>query len=167
MWMSNHYVKKALKFLRKADISITGAWIDCGCGYGTYSKALALLGANPVIAIDSQISLLNYINLPVYTVAGDCGHLPVKDGSVSGFLYVNVLHYYKRPHSLIREAFRVLNHGGFLLIIEYKQYSSTAWDPYPLTLAEIKSLLQSMDIVRTTLVDTGYRPKYLIVGKKV
>lgn len=167
MWMSSHYVKKALKFLRKADISVTGAWIDCGCGHGTYSKALALLGADPVIAIDSRISLLNSVEPPVCTIAGDCRHLPVRDGTISGFLYVNVLHYYKRPYPLIREALRTLRNGGFLLIIEYEQFSSTAWDPFPLTLVEIKTLIQGMDIVKTTLVDTGYRPKYLVVGKKV
>lgn len=164
-WMSSHYVKKALRFLKKADITISGMWIDCGCGYGTYSEALAILGADPVIAIDYRMSKLPRMD-SVFPVAADCCHLPVKGGSVSGFLLVNVLHYYKRPHLLVQEAYRVLKKGGHLLVIEYSQCSPTAWDPYPLTAGDIEILLQRFDIPRIMLVDTGYRPKHLVVGKK-
>jgi len=167
-WMHRPYVKKALSFLKKANLTISGTWVDCGCGSGNYAHALVHLGADPVIALDINISNLYRIPFPIMVVAGDCGRLPVKDGSGSGVLYVNVLHYYKQPHFLIQEAYNVLKRNGYILVIEYSQSFSTAWDPYPLTAAEMEALLKDFHfgVVKSTLLDVQYRPKYLIVGKK-
>jgi ubiquinone/menaquinone biosynthesis C-methylase UbiE len=162
-----NYVKKARTFLEMAEITISGAWIDCGCGHGSYAEALAICGAHPVIAIDSRIPTLARILPPVLVCNSDCGFLPVKNESVSGFLYVNVLHYYKTPNFLIQEACRVLKDTGYLVIIEYNQSGSTAWNPYPLTADTLTHLLRTdFDLVKRTVVDTRYRPKHLVVGKK-
>lgn len=162
-----NYVKKALTFLKKSGITIAGAWIDCGCGYGYYAKALTLLGADPVIAVDSRMTTLTRITPPVLVCNSECGCLPVKNESVSGFLYVNVLHYYKNPYFLIEEACRVLKPSGYIIIIEYSLSFSTAWNPYPLTANVLETLLRpDFDHVKKILVDTGYRPKHLVTGKK-
>ncbi len=159
------YREKALTFLRKSEVPISGAWVDGGCGYGIYSEALTLLGAQPVICIDSILSRLPRTGS---SVNGDCRHLPVKSDSVSGFLYVNVLHSYKNPLSLVGEAHRILKKGGHLIIIEYKQRIPAPFNPYPLSSEEIETLLRSLNlqICLKTLVDTEYRPKHLIVGRK-
>jgi SAM-dependent methyltransferase len=166
--MMSTYVEKAFSFLKKASIEISGAWIDCGCGYGHYLKALALLGACPVIAVDSSITRLTGSGLPAFVVVGDCRCLPVKPGSVSGFLYVNVLHYYKFPHPLVEEAYRVLKNNGHIIIIEYDQPILAAWNPYPLTADNIEHLLKrsGFDPVKKSGVDLMYRPKHLVVGIK-
>ena len=166
-WMSHHYVQKAFAFLQKTGIVFSGAWIDCGCGYGYYSKALVLLGADPVIAIDVKMRML--LEKPILVCRGECGHLSVKNDSVSGFLYVNVLHYYRRPHPLLREAYRALKNNGSLVTIEYDQVTPTGWDPYPLTLADMEPLLatSSFRIVEKFRVDTEYRPKHVVVAKKL
>ena len=163
------YVEKALSFLKKAALEISGAWIDCGCGYGYYSEALALLGAYPVIAADSSMTRLACSGLPVLAVVGDCGCLPVKPGTISGFLYVNVLHYYKFPHPLVREAYRALKNKGHIIIIEYDQPIPAAWDPYPLTADDIINLLKGSGFnpVKKCGLDLMYRPKHLVVGIKV
>lgn len=164
-WLRNHYVKKAYTFLTQSGIPIRGAWIDCGCGRGYYSKALHVLGASPVIAFDVRVKPLNF---PIFVCKGDCSNLPVKNCSVSGFLYANVLHYYRKPQSLLQEAHRVLNLNGYIVIVEYDQVTPTGWDPYPLTASQIETLLSRthFGIVKKMLVDTAYRPKHLIVGKK-
>ena len=164
--MSNHYVRKAYTFLKKSGITISGIWIDCGCGRGHYSRALTLLGAALVIGID--IRMISSLNYPILVLRGDCSHLPVKNCSVSGFLYVNVLHYYKKPQPLLQEAHRVLKKNGYIIVIEYDQSAPTGWDPYPLQLTHIEALLSMVhfDVVTNVLVDKKYRPKHLVVGKK-
>jgi len=165
-WMSHHYMRKASAFLQKTGITFSGTWIDCGCGYGYYSKALSLLGADPVIAIDVKIRI--FPEKTILVCRGECGHLPVKNDSVSGFLYVNVLHYYRKPHSLLQEAHRALKDDGFLVTIEYDQVAPTGWDPYPLSIQDMEPLLltSSFRIVRKFLVDTEYRPKHVVVARK-
>ena len=162
------YTRKALAFIREAGIPISGLWIDCGCGHGYYAQALNLLGANPVIAIDYHVRSLTRVNPPILVCGGDCQYLPVRNGCASGFLYVNVLHYYKDPFFLLGEAYRVLENGGHIIVIEYHQVTSTSWDPYPLSSTDLESLFKriNLKVVKTTVVDRGYRPKHLIVGKK-
>jgi ubiquinone/menaquinone biosynthesis C-methylase UbiE len=168
MRWSTLYIRKALAFLKRAEITISGTWIDCGCGYGIYSEALMLLGANPVVAIDSRFSLLTSIDSPILAVNSDCCDLPVRNCFVSGVLYVNVLHYYRNVHSFLEEAYRVLNCHGHILIIEYRQLAPTSWNPHPLSMNEAESVLEdcNFDIVTTAFIDTKYRPKYVIAGKK-
>ncbi len=169
MEWTQRYVKKALTFLTEAEVAITGAWLDCGCGYGYYARALTFLGADPVLAVDHDFSCLKYVKPPILVCSGDCRSLPVKDHFFAGLLYVNVLHSYENPHPLLEEGHRVLKRGGHLLIIEYQQSLPTAWDPYPLNAAKIETLLKKSTFqrVKTTLVDENYRPKYLVVGKKL
>lgn len=163
------YIKKALTFLKKAEIPISGIWIDCGCGYGIYAEALTVLGADLVVAVDVTFSRLTRIPSPILVLNSDCRCLPVKDNSVSGFLYINVLHYYKDVHPLVEEAYRVLNRNGYVLILEYYQRTAAAWDPYPLTINDLKSVLKDckFHIVTTGFVDTKYRPKQVVAAKKI
>jgi SAM-dependent methyltransferase len=127
MRWSTLYIRKALAFLKRAEITISGTWIDC-----------------------------------------DCCDLPVRNCFVSGVLYVNVLHYYRNVHSFLEEAYRVLNCHGHILIIEYRQLAPTSWNPHPLSMNEAESVLEdcNFDIVTTAFIDTKYRPKYVIAGKK-
>jgi ubiquinone/menaquinone biosynthesis C-methylase UbiE len=162
--MRMHYIEKAVSFLKASGTIISGAWIDCGCGYGVYCEALALLGAFPVIGIDINFPSLRTLPQDVLTVQGDCQYLPLKDETVSGVLYVNVLHYCPRITPFIRESYRVLNPMGHLIIIEYSQRTPTSWDPFPLSARELVPVLyqQGFKTVTTSLVDTGYRPKQVI-----
>ena len=160
------YLKKALTFLKKGEIPITGIWIDCGCGYGVYTEALTVLGAHTVVAIDNTFSRLHHIPPPIQVVAGDCAHLPIKNSSVSGVLYSNVLHYYSSIHPFIKEAYRVLKNKGYILFIEYYQRTATVWDPYPLTINDLKAALNNyFQVITTGFVDTEYRPKQIVAAK--
>ncbi|MBU7033216.1 MAG: class I SAM-dependent methyltransferase [Theionarchaea archaeon] len=161
------YHMKARVFLQQAQIPISGLWIDCGCGQGHYLEALLYLGADTVIGIDILISGLNRKS-PGFYICGDCRNLPLKDATGSGFLCVNVLHYCVEPLPLLEEACRVVESGGMLILIEYDQEKSTRWNPYPLSGHTLKLLLNKsgFSYVRTVRVDTQYRPKNLMIGKK-
>ncbi|MBU7015154.1 MAG: class I SAM-dependent methyltransferase [Theionarchaea archaeon] len=166
--MRMHYIKKAVSFLRASDITVRGAWVDCGCGHGVYSEALAFLGAAPVIGIDNAFHVLKTLPPDIRAVQGDCQCLPFKDEAVSGILYVNVLHYYPRIVTFVRESYRVLNSTGHLIVIEYCQKTPTSWDPFPLSARELVPILrqQNFNPVTTILVDTAYRPKQVISAVK-
>jgi ubiquinone/menaquinone biosynthesis C-methylase UbiE len=166
--MGSMYVKKAVTFLNKADIIISGTWVDCGCGRGVYSDALIILGADLVLAIDITMGSGFSLKKKCVKIKGDCRNIPVKNKTVSGFLYVNVLHYHKDPSQMIKEAYRVLDGTGCIIIIEYKKEVPTPWDPHPLKTDEITHLLKvhGFTIFKTALVDTGYRPKQLVVAGK-
>ncbi len=162
------YIRKALTFLKKAEIPFSGTWIDCGCGYGIYAEALAVLGADIVVAVDITFSRLTRIPSPILVVNSDCQCLSVKDDSVSGFLYINVLHYYNPVHPFIKEAYRVLKNNGYILIIEYYQRTATVWDPYPLTMNDLESVLNDyhFHVVTSAFVDAKYRPKQVVAARK-
>ncbi|MGD2246970.1 MAG: methyltransferase domain-containing protein [Candidatus Methanofastidiosia archaeon] len=166
--MGSIYVKKAVTFLNKADITISGTWVDCGCGRGVYSNALIILGADLVLAIDITIKSGFFLKKKILKIKGDCKNVPVKNKIVSGFIYVNVLHYHKDPGQLIKEAYRVLDSTGVIIIIEYKRQIPTPWNPHPLKTDEITHLLKAhgFSMFKTALVDTGYRPKQLVVAGK-
>jgi ubiquinone/menaquinone biosynthesis C-methylase UbiE len=161
------YVKKAIAFLQETQLPISGLWIDCGCGRGHYMEALSYLGADPIIGIDIRISLFNRAS-PGLCICGDCRNLPLKDATGSGFLYVNVLHYSIKPLPLLEEAWRVVQSGGALIIIEYDQHMPTGWNPYPLSRHSLETLLikSGFSSVRSLQVDRKYRPKNLIIGRK-
>jgi ubiquinone/menaquinone biosynthesis C-methylase UbiE len=166
--MRIHYIDKAVSFLKASDTTISGTWVDCGCGYGVYCEALALLGAAPVIGIDINFGSLRTLPQDILTAQGDCQYLPLKNETVSGVLYVNVLHYYPRITPFIRESYRVLNPLGHLIIIEYSQRTPTSWDPFPLSPGELIPVLyqHGFKTVTTSLVDTGYRPKQVIAAAR-
>ena len=161
-------MEKAVTFLREANIPISGTWVDCGCGYGYYSQALYKLGARPVLALDYRLHMTR-TTPQILVIRGNCSQIPVKTRSASGFLYVNVLHYYKNPSPLVEEAARVLKPTGYIVVIEYDQSTSTPWDPYPLSPAVIEALFKAANLepIKTLTVDRKYRPKHLVVGTKI
>lgn len=167
--MVSQYMKKAITFLEKAHIGISGIWVDCGCGKGVYSHALVMLGADLVLAIDTAIKQkFSSLNENVLPIKGNCKNIPVKNKIASGLAYVNVLHFYQNPYQMIKEAHRVLKSSGYIVIIEYKKQIPTSWNPHPLHTDEIIHLLRMYEftIFETTLVDIGYRPKQLVVAFK-
>lgn len=166
--MRTHYLEKAVSFLKASGTTISGAWVDCGCGRGVYCEALARLGASPVIGIDTRVEMLGALPKQSLAVNGNCQYLPFGDETVSGVLYVNVLHYYPRIISFVKESHRVLYPSGHLIIIEYCQKTPTSWDPFPLSARELVPILrqQNFNPVTTILVDTAYRPKQVISAVK-
>jgi ubiquinone/menaquinone biosynthesis C-methylase UbiE len=164
--VTSSYVTKAIRFLKKSQVPISGSWIDCGCGQGYYLEALSNLGADLVVGMDIRWSYLEKI--PFFSICGNCEHLPLKNSIMSGCLLVNVLHYFPHPRPVLKEAWRVLHTHGMILIIEYDQSTPTSWNPYPLPPHVMASLLftSGFSILHSIEVDRTYRPKHMVIGKK-
>lgn len=94
-----------------------GAWLDAGCGSGTFSRILAGQGRS-VIGLDASLAMLaeakaartpaNLSFMPVETVE----RLPFADGSFDGLLCLSVLEYLEDPLAVLAEMARVLRPGG-------------------------------------------------------
>jgi ubiquinone/menaquinone biosynthesis C-methylase UbiE len=164
--VTSSYVTKAIRFLEASGLRISGPWIDCGCGQGYYLEALSSLGAEPVVGIDIHYSYLEKI--PFFCICGRCEQLPLKDTMGSGCLLVNVLHYFPHPQPIVEEAWRVLYPQGTIVIIEYDQSTPTSWNPYPLSVRLLTSLLTTCRFsgIYSIRVDKTYRPKHMVIGEK-
>lgn len=117
-------------------------WVvgDLGCGTGAVTAAIAPT-VSRVIAVDGSMEMLSAARKRLrdaHTVdlrRGELEALPIEDDSLDVALAVLVLHHLAEPLLVLREAARVLKHGGRLLIVdmlphdreEYKQQMGHVW----------------------------------------
>jgi SAM-dependent methyltransferase len=101
----------------------TGAWLDCGCGDGSYASALLDAGAQSVLGIDSEQGRISrarerHADRPglSFEVAG-AEALPVADASLDGVLLNEVLEHLPDELRSLAEIRRVLRPGGHLVVM--------------------------------------------------
>lgn len=103
---------------------------DLGAGEGTLSQLLAQR-AKKVIAIDSSEKMVEFgtqlareHDLPNLEYRlGDISAPPIDDSSVDLAIFSQALHHAERPHKALQEAFRILNSGGALVVLDLLQHS--------------------------------------------
>ncbi len=92
--------------------------VDAGCGEGRFSRRLRSLG-HVTLAVDATAALVAAARRADpegdYRVA-DVSALPLRDGEADLVVSVNVLQHVGRLDAAVREAGRVLEPGGRLLI---------------------------------------------------
>ena len=101
--------------------------VDIGSGTGTFSfPMLSLVGENgAVYAVDDSQVMLNHIlkkNPPanLKTVCASANNTGL-DNNIADFCLLSfIMHEVKEPVSLLKEAFRLLNNGGKVCVIEWK-----------------------------------------------
>jgi len=101
---------------------ITGAWLDCGCADGGYSRALVDAGADRVVGVDvladriaaAQAGDSRSGRVTFVTQTDDS--LPLEDGSVDGVLLNEVLEHVADERRTLAEIERVLRPGGRLIL---------------------------------------------------
>lgn len=106
---------------------------DFGCGAGTYSIAIAraLNGSGRVYAIDVQKDILTRVQNTakeegvggiVSVIWGNLeieGGTKIKDQTVDLVILANVLFQSHERSAMVREARRILRHGGRVLVIDW------------------------------------------------
>ena len=96
-----------------------GAWLDAGCGAGTYSRLLAGEDLR-VVGLDYSLPSLRKARVHgpagIAWLAGDSTRLPLHDGVFDGALCFGVAQSLEAPQPLISELGRVLRPGGELWI---------------------------------------------------
>lgn len=117
---------------------------DLGCGTGQVSAVLAPFVAR-IIAIDSSAAMLNAAKKRlgefdnVELRRGELEALPIAEGQLDAALLMLVLHHIAEPANVLREAARVLEPGGRLILVDmlphdrehYRQQMGHVWLGFP------------------------------------
>ena len=117
---------------------ITGEVAELGCGYGTFTLALARRVSAPVHAIDIDPAMIETVrhraawagvsNVDVRLRDVTTEGFGLEDSSCDACLLFNILHG-ESPARLIREARRVLRVGGDLAVIHWRSDIATPRGP--------------------------------------
>lgn len=115
-------------FYRQAILSLLpgspGLAVDLGCGPGLLAGQLLERGA-AVIGIDQSSNLLARArrNFPAADFrAGTLERIPLDDGRADLVIAAMVLHHLPDPARGLREIFRVLRPGGFLIVADLERH---------------------------------------------
>lgn len=103
--------------------------LDLGTGSGLMLPSL-LERADKIIAVDASTTMLQLARQTAGKAAvdrcdfrlGDLEHLPVADGEVDAVIACMVLHHVPRPEAAIEEAWRALEPGGQVTIVDLAQH---------------------------------------------
>lgn len=115
-WSENGLATR-LRLFRRCMGSVSGRWLDAGCGAGSYVRALMEAGAGEVVAVDySGPSLVKARALTsggsAWWVQADVRGLPLAEESVDGALCFGVSQALSESDSMARELARVVRPGG-------------------------------------------------------
>ncbi|HFR4147118.1 class I SAM-dependent methyltransferase [Bacillus cereus] len=96
--------------------------IDIGCGGGIYTKELALMGANNVVGLDFSKEILqaakencnNFSNISF--IHGDAHNIPYPNETFDIVISRAVIHHLQDIPTFLREASRILNKNGVLIL---------------------------------------------------
>lgn len=110
---------------------LKGTWLDCGCAEGGYAAAMATRGPEFVIGVETALDrLLNAEGLDTATgrlayVCASSEGLPFATGTFDGVLLNEVLEHVADESRTLREIYRVLRPGGYLVVM-----SPNRWFPF-------------------------------------
>lgn len=107
----------------------TGEVAELGCGYGTFTVPLARRIGGPVQAFDIDPAMVARTReraaaAGLTNVRAECRDVfhdgfGLRDGSCDAVLLFNIVHG-EQPVTMLREAGRVLRHGGVLAVIHWR-----------------------------------------------
>jgi SAM-dependent methyltransferase len=136
--------------------------LDCGCGTGRLSQALAESAASKVWGVDPEPEMLRVAadNVPagVGLKAGRAEDLPFRDGWFERAVLWLVCHLVDRS-AAFRELRRVLSRDGRLAVVTFDPaHFGTFWlDPYFPSIQEIdRARFPDGDVLSAQLTDAGF-----------
>jgi len=110
-----------------------GVLLECGCGTGYYTRAVAPRSER-IVAMDLSREMLVVaktrlaVRPHVSFIRGDCRQLAFLPTSFDTVLMANILNNLSEPLPALCEAHRVLKYGGTLIAITYTDYHADALD---------------------------------------
>jgi SAM-dependent methyltransferase len=136
--------------------------LDCGCGTGRLSQALAESAASKVWGVDPEPEMLRVAadNVPagVGLKSGRSEDLPFRDGWFERAVLWLVCHLVDRS-AAFRELRRVLSRDGRLAVVTFDPaHFGTFWlDPYFPSIQEIdRARFPDGDVLSAQLTDAGF-----------
>lgn len=138
---------------------LNGPVVDVGCGYGTFTLALARMTRHPVIALDIEPDMValtrgkavqaGFTHVDARLVDVTDGSLGVPPGSVDVVLLFNILHC-EAPLDLLKAAHMALRRDGRVGVIHWRSDIPTPRGPD-------LSIRPKPDQCRSWLVKTGFQ----------
>ena len=104
-----------------------GNALECGCGTGTFTKAIAR-NARHLIAADlsnemlevARAQLRRFENVSIQKA--DCQNTSFPEESFDSVILTNLVHVIDNPLQCLRESFRILRENGSLIVIDFSGY---------------------------------------------
>jgi ubiquinone/menaquinone biosynthesis C-methylase UbiE len=121
--------KRIIQLIEKALLSerSLGHVLDCGCGTGIFTKAIAS-NAQHVVAADlsnemleaARIQLRDFKNVTIQKA--DCSKTSFPPKSFDSVFLINLIHVIENPLSCLRESHRILRNKGTLIVVDFTSY---------------------------------------------
>ena len=112
-------VTEAIKILREFNIKAT-TYLDLGCSNGRITEIIAkVVNAKEVYGIDIDSNALEEARsrgIKTFNLDLSKDRFPLNDDSVDLITAFEVIEHLANPDNMLREAFRVLRKGGYLLL---------------------------------------------------
>ncbi len=108
-----------LQLIKFGEIETRMKILDLGCGTGNLSAQLLKCIPVDSIGFDKSLQMLKKASKKsLQVLCGDADHsiLPFKDYSFDLVIGAFIIHHIKNRMALIRECYRILNNGAFVLI---------------------------------------------------
>jgi ubiquinone/menaquinone biosynthesis C-methylase UbiE len=113
--MHEYGVKRRFETLQSLTSFEGKAVLDVGCGVGAYGRVAEKYGAKMSLGIDINREHLAKASLDNLVLA-DAHALPIRDSCFDAILMIEVLEHLSRESGALKEAWRVLNGDGLLLL---------------------------------------------------
>ena len=121
--------KRIIRLIEEALLSerSLGNALECGCGTGTFTKAIAP-NAHHLIASDLSKEMLDVARARlrgfenVAVQEADCNNTAFADRSFDSVFLTNLIHVIDSPLHCLRESHRILRDNGIVIVVDFTGY---------------------------------------------
>ena len=120
-----------------------GKVIEFGCGTGFFTKVIAM-NAKHVLATDLSDEMLDIAKsrfAQVQNVAiekHDCGKTSFPTERFDSVFMANLIHVIHNPSQCLRESYRILREGGFVIIVDFTSHGMQLYDRIKLAIRYLR-----------------------------
>lgn len=150
------------------------AFLDLGCGTGNYTSALASLGGqwHGIDISNAMLEQARAKRLDVAWVRADAAALPFGDRTFDGAICTLAIHHFPRLDAPLREVFRVLHTGPFVLFTAFPAQMRNYWlgHYFPQMMERSIQQMPSEDAVAGALRGAGFAVQEIVpfhVGREL